>query len=1294
MPKRILKVMYHTCWYVCATMVLLAAVSITLIRLSLPYIDDYREEILARAGDHAGYIIKAVKIDASWQGWTPHLNLHGITVMDPASNIVLTSLQSVKLSINPLTSLLQRGLPPLRITVSGPELLIVREPDGAISIAQISPGGMSEERGKDGTNFFAEWLLQQSSVTIENAVIEYTDRGKQHTPLKLSNVNLLFKKDANRMQIDLSAGLPADYGQSLSLSLDAFGDITTPRWSGRIYAEGTQLYLEKFLALIQDQDTPFKINTAPSDFRLWSQWQDGRVNSIAGTIDAFAVELAYQQSTFGIQHLATQFAARRHDNKGYDIRLTIAELITDNGPWAPGIIDFSRRVDSYTGNPRYIAGANYLKIEDINSVLASFLEQAQILSVSDNVSLSGVLQNSLFIYEPDAEQPFYIESDIDYLSIRNNHDNSTVTYSGGYIEGQPAQGLIRLDSSALELSLPDQFENKLSLYGLTGDIGWKQTEQGLTFETAYLETHTPHFNAQAKGTITFDPAESPPHADLLFTIGNLELENVINYMPRTVPEKGRRWIKDALVSGAVPRLDIVLRGPLAAFPFRQHEGQFKVIANIQNAIVDYHKDWIPLDKLDAELLVDNNRLLVSGNSAFVYNAEIEQVTATIDNLFDSVEKSTRANGRIASSMEDARFIIDNSPLSTSEMLAELKHHDIKGPVAIDLNLDIPLNGSPLSFDGDLSLDQITLDSPGFGIRLDNINGNISFTGNDVTTQKLSADYFNEQVEIDINADPDTGLVFSIAGDADKDFIAGQFIHFFPELEPASAKLVSYLTGACHWSASLSPVPSLPGETAGPEKLLTVSSSLSGLSIDLPAPLGKNFEAIPLEISTRVGIADYKEKEINFTYGNHLAGNIVLQRLGESDTLARAELALGPDTKLLNSGDGIMIHGNVEAILLSDWHDFLATLDIGPRDGAAINLNVDLHARRLSYYNQEFADTTFTLNKSDSGMQVALRGSEIDGNISIPANIVQQPVKASFTRLHLQHNGTSDEGLDIDPRALPALELEANEFIYNTSELGSLLLKTTETENGLSIDSISFTKPELLINGNGTWEYIDDQEFSRFRVELDAKNLDAMLSTFNYSMASIKEGQTQLRITAAWHGAPMDFSLAGVNGDLSMEIAKGQVLDVEPAAGRLFGLLSLQTLRRRLSLDFSDLFGKGLAFDQISGTFTLEDGNAYTNDLTLRGPSADIVIAGRTGLIDEDYDQIATVTPQVSDSLPLASAFLGPIGAGAGAVIFLAGKLFKSIPNQIDKLLRQQYTISGSWEDPVVERFGSAIEPSG
>lgn len=170
---------------------------------------------------------------------------------------------------------------------------------------------------------------------------------------------------------------------------------------------------------------------------------------------------------------------------------------------------------------------------------------------------------------------------------------------------------------------------------------------------------------------------------------------------------------------------------------------------------------------------------------------------------------------------------------------------------------------------------------------------------------------------------------------------------------------------------------------------------------------------------------------------------------------------------------------------------------------------------------------------------------------------------------------------------------------------------------------------------------------------------------------------------------MQFSLDKLNGDLSLDIRNGQLLELSPGAGRVFGLLSLQTLPRRLTLDFSDVFKKGFTFDRIKGSFLLERGDAYTTNLYLEGPAARIDISGRTGLSVKDYDQLVTVTPHVTASLPLAGALVG--GPVAGGVLYAIDKLFKTT---IDKISQVQYTITGNWDEPRVvklDEVGTAAE---
>jgi uncharacterized protein YhdP len=123
------------------------------------------------------------------------------------------------------------------------------------------------------------------------------------------------------------------------------------------------------------------------------------------------------------------------------------------------------------------------------------------------------------------------------------------------------------------------------------------------------------------------------------------------------------------------------------------------------------------------------------------------------------------------------------------------------------------------------------------------------------------------------------------------------------------------------------------------------------------------------------------------------------------------------------------------------------------------------------------------------------------------------------------------------------------------------------------------------------------------------------------------------------------------------------------------------LPRRLSLDFSDIFQKGFSFDRIEGDFILKDGNATTQNLVMDGPAARIEAQGRIGLGARDYDQIVTVNPNVTSSLPVAGAVVG--GLGVGAAMLLAQQILEP---EIDKATRVKYRVSGPWDNPEVKRI--------
>jgi uncharacterized protein YhdP len=142
-------------------------------------------------------------------------------------------------------------------------------------------------------------------------------------------------------------------------------------------------------------------------------------------------------------------------------------------------------------------------------------------------------------------------------------------------------------------------------------------------------------------------------------------------------------------------------------------------------------------------------------------------------------------------------------------------------------------------------------------------------------------------------------------------------------------------------------------------------------------------------------------------------------------------------------------------------------------------------------------------------------------------------------------------------------------------------------------------------------------------------------------------------------------------------------------GRLLGVLSLQALPRRISLDFRDVFSEGFAFDTVKGDVRIDSGVMHTGDFRLVGPAAAVNIAGDVDLARETQQLKVRVQPSLSSGVSAGAAALfiaNPLlGAAVGAGALLAQKILN---NPFDQLFSYEYAVSGSWDDPVVTRLGA------
>jgi uncharacterized protein YhdP len=273
--------------------------------------------------------------------------------------------------------------------------------------------------------------------------------------------------------------------------------------------------------------------------------------------------------------------------------------------------------------------------------------------------------------------------------------------------------------------------------------------------------------------------------------------------------------------------------------------------------------------------------------------------------------------------------------------------------------------------------------------------------------------------------------------------------------------------------------------------------------------------------------------------------------------------------------------------------------------------------------------------------------------------------------------TKENGLQVFNKLeqdYPALDITADNFEFNKKNFGALELVAYPQNDNWNIQKLKLTTPDSTINAEGQWNNWVRSPNTYLNITWNIKNLGKTLRNVGYP-DTIKGGDGTLIGQLQWPGSPHEFNPTGLNGNFQLDLNKGQILKVQPGVGRLLGLLSLQSLPRRLTLDFRDLFSNGFAFDKINATVKIEHGVMRSDNFVMSGPAANVNIKGETNIQKETQHLSVKVLPHVSDSLSLAALAGGPL---VGAIAFLAQKILK---DPLNKIASSEYEIIGTWDNP-------------
>jgi len=1267
--------------YLLGIVVIVAAIGLSLVRLAIPYADDFRYQIQSTISHQVGRDVSIGEIDASWHHFSPQIELDNVVIA--LADEQLLEFGRVSLGVDIVSSIAQRRLVTSEIRLAGFELNIVQTLDGRFAVAGLPASAQPidiEQQRK-----LLRWLSKQQQVVVENGTLYFTSEQRPELLHIFSRAGVYFVNSNGGYQLAVQIDLPSSLGESVELVANFDGlPLLHEEWSVENYVKLSNVSMlgltDEFFSA---EAEALKVKGGEVDLELWATLDSHRAVFAQGRITAENLRFGSNSSAEAnfdgdliINALSANYALQK---EGDEWAMAFDPLRIARVGASEQTFDLQLRYNNDDQDRSLLLQVGAYRSGEVLDLLKSspFISSDR-LSKLDSVNFGGdISQTTLSWRQADeAELAVYIEFDNTF--VRESEHLPGIDGLAGFMSYAGGGGQISLSGASSQFDASMWFRDSLHFDELAIDVAWENVDSGTFIDARNISISNPDLAVKGGAMLQLpsDKALSP-YVDLALDLERVDISKHSLYLPAKIMNpKALLWYDRALRQGVVSKGTVELKGPVKQFPFEVGGGKFDIDLHIENGELEYKEGWPAIDNMDADLRIHNANVELELNAGSVINTKIVKAKMSIaDFTIKPVAIAVTGVGQGASSA--ALLFLEQSPLKKRFENA-LNVLSVEGESTLSLELDIPLPG-PVNVYGELEIANNRLAVSNDAFVAENIVGRLSFDNQGLHGKAISADIFGMEVLVDlkpITKGGKRGTKFSGRGVGD--------VEQYAKLS-GLPWLTRFAQGSSQWKAEVSIVDDHPE--------FYVESDLVGVISKAPYPLSKQLdETKHFSMDT---ILPFGSQPVSLTFGDEVKAELVLERKGSGSVLSLLSVGLGGVSPELQVGTkGITVKGDLDRLIVDEWMAASTTLFGDEQTGDALSVSTDLDVGSLEVFGYQWDDVSVAAMQQQGNWHATLIGEGINGVVKTEGERSNVHITLVMDSLALdvdkKQSELTDEVFlhnDLDPRIAPTVDVRISQFNYGDFDLGELAFKTSRIKQGQHFEDIAIRMPTLLLAGAGNWTQAANGQRSSFNVSAETGDISEMLSHFDYAVENVDGGASTVDANVFWQGMPSDYSNEKLNGQLALTVNNISFSDIDPGAGRVFGLLSIQALPQRLSLDFSDLFKKGLKINTIKGNFSVKNGDAMTDDLFMKGPSVRIDIAGRIGLAAQDYDQIMAVTPEVSSSLPLVGAAVaGPAGAGIGTAIMFLHKLFNP------KILHYKYHVSGPWKNPNVTLLNKSNPP--
>lgn len=1272
--------------------------------------DELRERITTAISEATGARIDAQRFELDFHGLWPRLELEGLRFSRPNGSEALT-IPHVRAEIA-WSSLWQLELHFRNLIVHSPTLTLQRLDDRHIDLAGFVlelPSFTNESSPTSVTDELPALalLFAQNRLSLVNGTILYQDlRRPDSPPMRVEKLQGLFQNELLEWRSGLDGTIVSghradDFSLRFHVQKGLFNDPTRPTtWKAKGYANFDRTNVGLIARRLGLQNY---VASGVGHVRIWTELNQGALTNLQADFAArnIRARLASDLKSLTLQEASGRLlylydpATRTQTLSAEDLRLHSS----DRWQWEPKRL-FLRRTTNEAGETVSLdVGASTLDIALLSTIGTSLPLSDEIRETLTAYPLSGRVWDLSASARGDLKKPDNWQTSFrfDGLTLAPANDRPSFHNLSGSVETAFSDRSIRvkLKSRNASLTFPEIFRRETMHFTkldadatITKGNFWSVSLQKIAAENTDA-------SVTGAGTWVLDD-DVAGHVQLSGSILRANGPSVQHYLPLAVGNDTLEWLEHGILKGKVTSGDWLLEGRLADFPWADNQtGHFRIRGQVTNGVLDFLPsvdsktkrfveglEWPILNEIDADLLFEGERMLITGRRAESMGLTASDVRVEIP-AFSAQPVLLKVDGTIHGDARDAIRYLNQAPALSRLLGGAFAQSSGSGKVDVQLGLSIPLSTPEKTKVNVTAKLQKTHFSYGYGLPvLENADGELAVTESSVTTPTpLSGRTASGPARVAVRTEG-RDVVIDVEGRVSPRELAA--------LAPSSTfdALLPALSGTA-------PARVYATIDLDQKRGLRLSgrSDLSGLTSKLPAPFAKTAEETwPTSFSWAPRTSGYG---FTLSSAGHVETALYFDEKGNERTLSSGFVGVG--VPLGRVSDRLDVAVRLPTFDWNDWAPYWQAVDRTNERNDDNNIlpwgTMRVEIGNLLFHHMPFHDIDLTVRHfGENDWHFRLASQEVNGQLELlqPAGA---PPKwtAKIDRAYLPEAAGDeiDTALEQDPSpsTMPSLSLTIGDLRVGERRIGKVEFvarnEITPDGKGLAIiDRIAVTARGGSLLGQGVWHpdsIADKVGTTRVTLEANFSDLGRLLHDLRIRDV-IRNAPGNVKLALTWRGQPHKPQIDTLSGDLKMLLGSGQILQIEPGSGRLLSLLSMQHLMKRLTLDFRDVIGKGFTFDSIAAGGKLHQGVLTTDKLAIVGAPATILLSGTTDLVHETLDTNVLVLPKFNAEAPaLALTLLNPaIGVGT----FIAQWFLK---DEISNLMSSTYHISGTFRDPIVEK---------